>query len=95
MHFCDIVLIERYRRTYYITTSEAAVNLGSQLWITQFTKFLNEGYTVKTSAQKATVETSKEQKEYEEMYNVVDEIDDNCGLDSYCVIGDEDQVLKY
>ena len=96
---------EKIWTTYDATTLQALTDRGTQKWATEFTKLLSEGKNVDDAAANAytnTITANLAATGYTmEQLNSGDIPPDvltkkiYCGLNSYCIIGDEDQVLKY
>ena len=91
---------------YNTETLQTITTRGSFKWLTEFTRLLSEGYTVDYSVAEAYEITINANLNANGRYTKYDlenglipeEIETKeilCGLDSYCVVGDGNQVIKH
>lgn len=90
---------------YYLDTLETVTDMGSPKWLTEFTRLLGEGNTVEYAANRAyeiTLDANIRASDYswDEFNNgeipqkvLTEEI--YCGLDSLCIVGDKNQIVKH
>lgn len=90
---------------FYSGTNEVCPDVAAQFWITEFTKQLGNGQTVANAAANATDASINKQLElygyirYDFENNLISEDIKNekilCGLNTYCIVGDKQQVVKH
>lgn len=90
---------------YYYDTLQTVTTMGSPKWMIEFTRLLGEGNTVASAASQAyeiTLDANLAYAGYTRNDIVNNNIPENvlteeiyCGLNSYCIVGDKDQVVKH
>lgn len=107
LHNKGVVTVVGFKETiwtaYNPATLQALVDRSSQKWITEFTRLISEGNTIEDSAMFAysiTLEANLKANGYtKQQYDDGDIPEDvltkkiECGLYSYCVVGDPTQTL--
>ena len=90
---------------YYYDTLQTVTTMGSPKWMIEFTRLLGEGNTVASAASQAyeiTLDANLAYAGYTRNVIVNNNIPENvlteeiyCGLNSYCIVGDKNQVVKH